>query len=117
MRVPAEQIFMEWFKPETTNEPVTLPLEPKEVLLHFFEQTNLLDVQAGQTILAAAREDKIPISYSCKEGTCGKCTAKLISGQVKMINNYYLRQDDVNAGMILLCQSYPLNNDVTVEVA
>jgi ring-1,2-phenylacetyl-CoA epoxidase subunit PaaE len=117
MQVPAEQIFMEWFKPETTNEPVTLPLEPKEVLLHFFEQTNLLDVQAGQTILAAAREDKIPISYSCKEGTCGKCTAKLISGQVKMINNYYLKQEDVNAGMILLCQSYPLNNDVTVEVA
>ena len=117
MPVPAEQIFMEWFAPEAVSEPVSLPLEPQEVLLHFFEQTNLLDVQAGQTILAAAREDKIPLPYSCNAGTCGKCTAKLTSGKVKMLNNYSLRQDDVDAGMILLCQSYPLDNDVTVEVA
>jgi ferredoxin-NADP reductase len=116
MEVPAGNIYMEWFAPETADE-ASLPQEPQEVLLHFYEQTNLLDVQAGQTILAAALEDRIPLPYSCKGGTCGKCIAKLISGEVKMVNNYAIRRDDVDAGMILLCQSYPLTNDVTVEIA
>jgi ferredoxin-NADP reductase len=116
MQVPAKHIHMEWFAPEATDQPVSLPQDQQEVLLHFYEQTNLLDVQAGQSILAAALEDKIPLPYSCKTGTCGKCTAKLSSGQVKMINNYSLRQSDLNAGMVLLCQSYPLNGDVTVEI-
>jgi ring-1,2-phenylacetyl-CoA epoxidase subunit PaaE len=117
IQVPADQIYMEWFAPEFSNEPVSLPQEPQEVLLHFYEQTNLLDVRVGQTILAAALEDKVPLPYSCKEGTCGKCIAKLTSGEVKMINNYAIRQDDVDAGIILLCQSYPLNDNVTVEIA
>jgi ring-1,2-phenylacetyl-CoA epoxidase subunit PaaE len=117
LQVTAEHIYMEWFAPEAANEAVSLPQEPQEVLLHFYEQTNLLDVQAGQTILAAALEDRVPLPYSCKGGTCGKCIAKLISGEVKMINNYAIRRDDVDAGMILLCQSYPLNDDVTVEIA
>ena len=117
MQVSDENIYMEWFAPESVNEHVSLPQEQQEVLLHFYEQTNLLDVEAGQTILAAAIVDKIPLPYSCKTGTCGKCTARLINGKVKMINNYALMQDDVNAGIILLCQSYPLDNDVTVEIA
>jgi ring-1,2-phenylacetyl-CoA epoxidase subunit PaaE len=116
MQVPAGQIHMEWFAPDPADQPESLPQEPQEVLLHFYEQTNLLDVQAGQSILAAALEDKIPLPYSCKAGTCGICTAKLTSGKVKMINNYALSESDVHAGMVLLCQSYPLNSEVTIEM-
>lgn len=116
MMVPAENIFMEWFAPEATAAQVSLPQEPQDVLLHFYEQTNLLEVQAGQSILSAALQDKIAMPYSCKTGTCGKCVAKLLSGKVKLVNNYALRQPDLDAGWILLCQSYPLTDDITVEV-
>lgn len=117
MQLPAENIFLEWFASEYSNEQVTLPQEPQEVLLHFYEQSNLLDVEAGQSILMAALEDKIQLPYSCKTGTCGKCTARLTGGKVKMIGNYALRQNEIDAGLILLCQSYPLDSDVTVEIA
>jgi ferredoxin-NADP reductase len=116
MQVPAENIYMEWFAPEPSNQQVILPQEPQEVMLHFYEQSNLLDVEAGQSILTAALEDKIPLPYSCKTGTCGKCTARLTGGKVKMISNYALRQSDIDAGLVLLCQSYPLTDDVTVEI-
>lgn len=116
MQVPAGHIHMEWFAPDPATQPVSLPQVSQEVLLHFYEQTNLLDVQAGQSILAAALEDKIPLPYSCKTGTCGKCIAKLTNGKITMTNNYALRQSDLNAGLVLLCQSYPLDNDVTVEI-
>lgn len=116
MQIPDEHIYLEWYSPEPSNDLVSLPQEPQEVLLHYYEQSNLLDVKAGQSILAAALDDKIFLPYSCKAGTCGKCTARLTSGKVTMVNNYALRPSDVDAGLILLCQSYPVSDDVTVEI-
>ncbi|MFX1705684.1 ferredoxin--NADP reductase [Chitinophaga sp. CC14] len=115
-QVPTDNIFLEWFSPEPIKEDEVLPQTPQEVLLHFYEQSNLLDVSVGKTILEAALEDKIPLPYSCKGGTCGVCTAKLTAGKVKMRNNYALRPSDIDDGMILLCQSFPLTADVTVEI-
>ncbi|TWF42862.1 ring-1,2-phenylacetyl-CoA epoxidase subunit PaaE [Chitinophaga polysaccharea] len=116
LQVAPDHIFMEWFTPGATSNDIVLPHETQEVLLHFFEQTNLLDVDAGQTILQAALDDRIPLPYSCRGGTCGICLAKLTSGQVTMRQNYALRPSDIADGMILLCQSYPLTADVTVVV-
>ncbi|HJT72484.1 MAG TPA: iron-sulfur cluster-binding domain-containing protein, partial [Chitinophaga sp.] len=115
-QVPEENINMEWFAPEPGAEPVSLPADMQEVLLHFYEQSNLLEVHPGKSILAAALEEKIPLPYSCKTGTCGVCTARLTSGKVNMIANYALRKTDLDDGLILLCQSYPVTNDVTVEI-
>jgi ring-1,2-phenylacetyl-CoA epoxidase subunit PaaE len=87
-----------------------------EVLLHFNEQSNLLSVQPGQTILDAALDDKIALPYSCKQGSCGICVSRLTSGRVQMKNNFSLDKDQVAAGAVLLCQSHPLDDEVTVEV-
>ncbi|PSL45348.1 ring-1,2-phenylacetyl-CoA epoxidase subunit PaaE [Chitinophaga niastensis] len=115
-QVPAGNVFMEWFLPEKTETPDALSLQAQEVLLHFYEQSNLLEVPAGKSILAAALEDRISLPYSCKAGTCGICAAKLTAGKVNMLQNYALQKTDLDEGMILLCQSYPLSNDVTVEI-
>jgi ring-1,2-phenylacetyl-CoA epoxidase subunit PaaE len=109
-------IHKEYFTTEgLAKEQVALPDAMQEVLLHFYEQSNLLEVAPGQTILDAALTDKIELPYSCKNGTCGKCTGKLLSGQVHMSQNFVLEESRVQEGYILLCQSHPLTNDVTVE--
>lgn len=115
LAVPDDQVFMELFKGDEANN-IELPNNEQEVLLHFYEQSNLLEVKPGQSILAAALEDRIPLPYSCKTGTCGKCVAKLTAGKITMANNYALRKSDVDNGLILLCQSYPVNSEVTVEI-
>ncbi|MCF6404839.1 iron-sulfur cluster-binding domain-containing protein [Chitinophaga filiformis] len=115
-QVPDDNIYMEWFSPEPAADQVDLPAEMQEVLLHFYEQSNLLEVHPGKTILTAALEEKIPLPYSCKVGTCGVCAARITSGKVNMVSNYALRKADLEAGLILLCQSYPLTEDVTVEI-
>lgn len=116
LQVAPDNIFMEWFAAGITSNDIALANETQEVLLHFFEQTNLLDVDAGQTILQAALDDLIPLPYSCRGGTCGICSAKLTSGKVTMRQNFALRPSDIADGIILLCQSYPLTADVTVVV-
>jgi ferredoxin-NADP reductase len=116
MQVHADNIFLEWFAPLENEEQTALPDSEQEVLLHFYEQSNLLEVGVGKSILAAALEDRIPLPYSCKAGTCGVCAARLTSGKVTMVNNFSLRPSELESGLILLCQSYPLTADVTVEI-
>jgi len=115
-QVPDDNIFLEWFSPDADADEAELPTETQEVLLHFYEQSNLLEVHPGKSILSAALDEKIPLPYSCKTGTCGICAARITSGKVNMVSNYALRKADLEAGLILLCQSYPLTADVTVEI-
>ncbi|WP_143305770.1 2Fe-2S iron-sulfur cluster-binding protein [Chitinophaga vietnamensis] len=116
LNIPAQQITTEWFQPEPLTVTPTLPDSAQEVLLHFYEQSNLLEVKPGQTIMAAALEDKIALPYSCKAGTCGICAAKLLSGNVHMAQQYALGKEALEAGMVLLCQSHPLDSNVTIEI-
>lgn len=109
------QIFTETFHP-VNKETVELPTVMQEVLLHHYEQTNLLQIEPGKTILDVALEDHVPARYSCKNGTCGICIGKLLQGNVYMRQNYALQAEQVNKGYILLCQSYPLDSTVTIEV-
>lgn len=117
LNIPSDHLYKEYFLPpnEKANE-VRLPDNMQEVLLHFYEQTNLLEVQPGKTILEAAIQDRVPINYSCKNGTCGTCIGKLTSGKVHMANNFALHKEHLKQGFILLCQSHPLDNEVTVEI-
>ncbi|MDF2188655.1 iron-sulfur cluster-binding domain-containing protein [Paraflavitalea sp. CAU 1676] len=82
LAVPSENIFVERFRPDENPNPVELPQDMHEVMLHFYEQSNLLEVQPGASILKTALQDRIPLPYSCSSGTCGKCTARLTAGAV-----------------------------------
>jgi ferredoxin len=54
------------------------------------------------------------LPYSCRAGSCGRCKAKLVTGQVKQLATDGLSQDDQQQGYILLCSCLPLS-DLTIE--
>ncbi|WP_431844492.1 2Fe-2S iron-sulfur cluster-binding protein [Pedobacter superstes] len=81
-----------------------------------YESTSLIDVKAGQSILEAALENGLPVKYSCKNGTCGSCWGRYSDGEVNMIKNHALTKEEVEDNYILLCQTYPMNDEVTVHV-
>lgn len=116
LNIPSANILREWFQPPAVKEPIMLPTQPLEVQLYFYEQTSLLEVQPGRTILDAALQERVPLRYSCKKGTCWTCTATVLSGKVAMSANYALTQQQVDERKVLLCQAYPLDNEVTVEI-
>ncbi|MBU2896845.1 FAD-binding oxidoreductase [Vibrio hepatarius] len=68
--------------------------------IHFSSEDNLLDDALAQNLM---------LEHSCKNGDCGVCEAKVLSGQI-------LNQDGcvVTTGTVLTCQSKPLS-DVTIE--
>ena len=102
--------------PEIDDKNVVLPGATLEVLIQLYDQTNLLEIDPGKTILEAALEDRMAVPNSCRSGTCGMCVAKLVSGTVHMRQNFALNETMIKEGYVLLCQSHPLDNRVTVMI-
>ncbi|MGW2405529.1 2Fe-2S iron-sulfur cluster-binding protein [Streptomyces sp. NPDC001739] len=67
--------------------------------------TPLLDV-----LLAAG----VDAPYSCREGACSACTCRIVAGEVKMLRNDVLDDQDVADGYVLACQAVPLTGQVGI---
>jgi 2Fe-2S type ferredoxin len=67
-------------------------------------------------ILNAGETAGVALPYSCREGACGTCKSKLVSGQVQMNHKGGIRQREIDRGLILICCSHPLS-DLVIEEA
>jgi ring-1,2-phenylacetyl-CoA epoxidase subunit PaaE len=68
-----------------------------------------------EAVLDAALKAGADLPFACKGGVCCTCRAKLIEGEVNMKVNYALEEDEVEAGYVLTCQSYPKTNVIKVD--
>ncbi|WP_374764200.1 1,2-phenylacetyl-CoA epoxidase subunit PaaE [Yunchengibacter salinarum] len=67
------------------------------------------------TVLDTATEAGLDVPFSCKGGVCCTCRAKVMSGDVEMVRNQGLEEEEVEAGYVLTCQSFPTSDSVTVS--
>lgn len=60
---------------------------------------------AEETILAAAVRQGISLPYGCKDGACGSCKCRLVSGNVQLgpHQSKALSADEQSSGLILTC--------------
>jgi xylene monooxygenase electron transfer component len=73
--------------------------------------------EASQNLLKVALEHGINWPHNCRVGSCGTCRCKLLSGQIKPLNDfsYVLTDEELDQGYILACQTM-LRSDIEVEV-
>ncbi|MFH9010863.1 2Fe-2S iron-sulfur cluster-binding protein [Streptomyces sp. NPDC017943] len=55
------------------------------------------------------------IPYACREGVCGSCRAKVLSGQVAADAQHALDAGDLAAGYTLVCRARPNTPEVTLD--
>jgi stachydrine N-demethylase, reductase component len=67
------------------------------------------------TILVTARAAGLNIPSGCSMGICGTCRIQKLSGEVHMVHNGGITDDDIADGYILACCSRPMGA-VTVDV-
>lgn len=68
----------------------------------------------SETILDAALNSDIIIGHSCKNGSCGACKTKLISGEIEYVKQPALTENEIAQGVILTCCSKP-KTDITLN--
>lgn len=74
------------------------------------------EAKAGETILSAAIRGGVGMPYGCKDGACGSCKCKKLSGSVVHGEHQQkaLSTEEEEAGFVLTCCAQPLT-DVVLE--
>jgi ferredoxin-NADP reductase len=116
MGVPAEHIRKEEF---STVRPAARPVPPDtnphhaHIWMHGKKHSVL--VQYPQTILEAAKKQGLVLPYSCEVGKCGSCAARCLQGNVWMMYNEVLLNDEIRQGLVLTCSGFPIGGDVELS--
>lgn len=87
----------------------------QEITLKFEGNEKKIIITSGNSVLEDALEIGLELPYSCQTGNCSTCKAILKSGKMKMIG-LSSPKTDLLENEYLLCCSYPLSNDVSIEV-
>lgn len=118
--VPPDQVKTETFLtpepgiPRPPGAPISAPSAVAAPMCSFVRSGKTAPLSADKTILDASEDVGINIDYSCRQGYCGVCKIKLLSGQVTMAVDDGLAAEDKALGFILACQARA-SADVTVE--
>jgi CDP-4-dehydro-6-deoxyglucose reductase len=73
-------------------------------------------IEGADSILEAGLRGGLALDYGCSNGNCGRCKAKVVSGQVKQIcpHDYVLSETEKGLGYILTCANTAVT-DVVLE--
>jgi ring-1,2-phenylacetyl-CoA epoxidase subunit PaaE len=112
----AQHVHVELFHPEgTVPRPVEQPAAGTELTAVLGGRTSTTHLSPGETVLEGVLRVRSDAPYACRGGVCGTCRARLVEGQVQMDVNYALEPEEVEAGVVLTCQSRPTTETVRVE--
>lgn len=78
-----------------------------------------IPVLSGETILEASRRYGLSFRIGCREGGCGICKVKLLSGKIryqKTVSESVISQNEQEQGIFLLCRAVPMS-DINISLA
>ncbi len=100
---------------EETELPVDIvPSDLAAAEVRFVHAGKAVACTQADTVLQVAKGAGLNIPSGCNFGLCGTCKIRKLSGQVHMLHNGGISEDDIAEGYILACCSHPMG---PVEVA
>jgi ferredoxin-NADP reductase len=71
----------------------------------FIQSGKVCEAPTGSTLLDLAERNGVQIPYGCRQGLCGACATRVLSGTVQMDVEDGLTAEQKNAGYVLPCVS------------
>ena len=90
-------------------------IAPARITVRLDGQTHDVAYEEGERVLSAARRAGLDPPFSCEEGYCSCCMAKIVSGKVVMGINDCLTPELIEEGWVLTCQARCVSEDVEIE--
>lgn len=72
-------------------------------------------LEAGETVLEAAKRQGLDLPFSCKGGMCCTCRCKIVQGSAEMAVNYSLEKWETDAGFTLACQTRATSENLVLD--
>jgi ring-1,2-phenylacetyl-CoA epoxidase subunit PaaE len=114
-RVHRELFYVDEPPPELHRRDAVIEGETSEVTVVLNGRATTMTLPRSASVLDSAQTVRGDLPFACKGGVCGTCRAKVTDGEVVMRRNFALEDEEVEAGFVLTCQSWPVSDAVTVD--
>jgi glycine betaine catabolism B len=105
LRINEDRILQESFGGgERSKEPRPGEAHGVETVV-FIQSGKVCEATAGSTLLELAEKNGVQIPNGCRQGLCGACATRVVSGTVQMDVEVGLTEEQKNAGYVLPCVS------------
>ncbi|WP_227375328.1 2Fe-2S iron-sulfur cluster-binding protein [Haladaptatus halobius] len=99
-------------------DPAAIPEDEIEHYdIEYAKEGATIEVANNETLLEAGEDEGWDLPYSCREGSCLSCGAKITEGEPEDVvhsTNDTLSDDELDQGYILTCTAYP-QADISIE--
>jgi len=111
--VPEDRIHSEHFGQSSTSivsQPLKQTASTSDINLHIIcnGKRHSVPMSADDNPLSAGLQMGLDLPYSCRNGVCCTCRAKVMEGQVHMQKNFTLTSEEIAQGFVLSCQARAL---------
>lgn len=110
--------FVSAVDPDRAPAPAEQPVAkgvPATVSISLGGTVHQVEYREGESILQAAIRAGLDVPYSCQDGYCSCCMARLRDGEVFMASREALTDGEVDEGWVLTCQAKPTTGSCAVE--
>nr|BBD17751.1 epoxidase complex component [Streptomyces sp.] len=92
------------------------PARPGRIMARLSGRTTAATMEPGdRSVLDAVLRARPETPYSCRDGLCGSCRAKVVSGRVTLGRQYALGEEELAAGYTLACRARPDSDEVGLD--
>lgn len=92
--------------PSGAKAKITLKYDGQEFFIECNEKTNIID---------AAIDAGIDPPYSCLVAACCTCRAKVLKGNVELLDRDTLTDEEIKEGYVLTCQTRPKSSEIILD--
>lgn len=89
----------------TTADAKDASVESVKVIVTVGGETTECEYRPGESLLETALRADVNAPYSCMEGVCTACMAKLEEGEIDFPEDTILSEEDAAEGKTLTCQA------------
>lgn len=112
--VSGSKIHREIYHTTVVDEDEEIDLLPREVTIIFRGEEHKFLIEPEKSILQTALDAGLELPNSCQFGSCASCKAKLLAGQLQLIDQTALSEEELEHGYCLTCVGHPVTEGVII---